>query len=317
MLWVKKGAEVTRYQFPLTLAFATTIHKVQGLTLDSIVVDMEGSSRFNSGQAYVAFSRVKTLDGLYLLGFNPLSIKASEKVKDEMSRLQNELIDANNLELVHHSPCNETTIAFLNVRSIMAKVEDIKVDTILQNASILAFCETWLAPNQESPFIRQGHTIFRCDRNFDNTHGGVLLSVPQIMCPENTFKINRPGIEILANSVTLTNQLLIQIVLIYRSPNVPLRDLLQAMIDLLNSIDCFLPTIIIGDINEDVLDDTSNVFVTFMNENSYEQMVKSPTTDRGSLIDHVYCNNILGNIITNVSDCYYSDHDIVLCTVPS
>ena len=311
----KKGAEVTRYQFPLTLAFATTIHKVQGLTLDQIVVDMEGSSHFNPGQAYVAFSRVKTLDGLYLIGFNHLSIKASEKVKEEMSRLQNQLIDPNNL--VHHIPCTETTIAFLNVRSINAKLEDIKVDTILENACILGFCETWLAPNQESPFIRQGHTIIRCDRIFDNSHGGVMLSMPQFMCPRNTLKTNRPGIEILANTVTLTNHLTIQIVLIYRSPNIPLRNLIQAMMDLLNSIDFSLPTVIIGDINEDLLDDTANVFLTFMNENSYHQVVRNPTTDRGSMIDHVYCNNILGNIFTKVNDCYYSDHDIVLCTIPS
>lgn len=45
----KHGAEITRLQFPLTLSWATTIHKVQRLTLDKIVVDMRGS-RFNAGQ---------------------------------------------------------------------------------------------------------------------------------------------------------------------------------------------------------------------------------------------------------------------------
>ena len=83
----KRGSEITHVQFPLTLAWATTLHKVQGLTLDEIVVDMKGG-RFSPGQAYVAFSRVKKLEGLHILNFNPNAIKASPYIKVEMDRLK-------------------------------------------------------------------------------------------------------------------------------------------------------------------------------------------------------------------------------------
>ena len=52
-------------QFPLKLGWAVTIHKAQGLTLDSCSVDL-GEGAFATGQAYVALSRCKTLDSLNL-----------------------------------------------------------------------------------------------------------------------------------------------------------------------------------------------------------------------------------------------------------
>lgn len=67
------------WQVPLKLAWATTVHKSQGLTLDCVTFQMDRSV-FETGQAYVALSRVKTVDGLSLTSFDPSVIVANEKV---------------------------------------------------------------------------------------------------------------------------------------------------------------------------------------------------------------------------------------------
>lgn len=68
-------------QVPLILAWALTIHKSQGATMDAAEIDV-GSGIFECGQTYVALSRVKSLDGLYLTSFDATRIRINKKVKE-------------------------------------------------------------------------------------------------------------------------------------------------------------------------------------------------------------------------------------------
>jgi len=69
-------AEITQY--PLRLAWAITVHKSQGMSLDTVSVDL--SKCFEPGMGYVALSRVRTLSGLNILGMNEMAHKVNPQV---------------------------------------------------------------------------------------------------------------------------------------------------------------------------------------------------------------------------------------------
>ena len=82
-----KKLYVHRKQFPLILAFAVTVHKCQGLSLDCAIMDL-GEQVFADGMAYVALSRVKRLENLYLIAFKEEAIKVSKQSLNEVNRLR-------------------------------------------------------------------------------------------------------------------------------------------------------------------------------------------------------------------------------------
>lgn len=78
--WVSENySNIAVGQIPLILAWAITIHKIQGATLKTAEIDV-GKTIFESGQTYVALSRIESLDGLYLSNFDPNKIKTNELV---------------------------------------------------------------------------------------------------------------------------------------------------------------------------------------------------------------------------------------------
>jgi ATP-dependent DNA helicase PIF1 len=133
-------------QVPLILSWALTIHKSQGATLDAAEIDV-GSGIFECGQTYVALSRVKSLDGLYLTSFDAKRIRINKKVKEfyESLRLYHESKETNQEIYIPLVIAEEVQVAiptnaiddystlanaFVKYEYIDADVEHIKDNTI-------------------------------------------------------------------------------------------------------------------------------------------------------------------------------------------
>ncbi|KAJ8048785.1 ATP-dependent DNA helicase PIF1 [Holothuria leucospilota] len=126
----RKSVKMSRKQFPLTLAWACKIHKVQGMTMPSTVVSMTG--RFMPGHAYVACSRVTSFYGLYIVHFNPKKIKANDQVREETSRLQNCTLEIPPCDPISYQSPEILSVASLNIRSY-AKYQN---ELMLPNISV-------------------------------------------------------------------------------------------------------------------------------------------------------------------------------------
>jgi ATP-dependent exoDNAse (exonuclease V) alpha subunit len=169
--------EIQRIQFPIALFWACTVHKVQGLTLQNVVVsrNLNKQRSFNYGQIYVALSRAISLQGLHIWGqIESRHIKANPKVHEECERLRSSA-SVSTPFMQHDCSCRSVlTLSLLNVRSLRKHSKDIRFHLQLFKSDILALTETQLLPNDSDKEITENlkpFKIYRQDHITDKYSG--------------------------------------------------------------------------------------------------------------------------------------------------
>ena len=313
------SVNVIRKQFPLVLSWAVTIHKVQGMTMDSIVVDMSSDKgRYMNGQAYVAFSRVRTYDGLHIINYNRHQIRVSHQVRKEMDRLRKEKrLPAVPEALIWSIADDCVKLVHVNIQGVASKsrtkILDLHYDKEIQNVEIACLTETHYTSDNcvsvKDIWLGRNGFVYRKDR-IGRKGGGVLVVVDE---KYRSQKIpSNSNLEAIAVEVYCPSKVVI--ICMYISPSLSKSHVIEEINKFISDVSCQRDKIIIvGDFNEDLLDaQGGNLISEFFFTMGFKQHVSKPTTDYGSALDHIYSRRIK-DIVVDVQDTYYSDHDRVFC----
>ena len=303
----KASCQANRRQFSLTLAWAVTIHKCQGLTLDEIVVDMTPKKgQYTSGQVYVTFSRVRELNKLHIINYTCEQIHVSEHVAAEMNRLRGKPVPS--IPEIH-VPVNPSCVSILhiNVGGLKAKIEDVRQEHLFQKVDIISLNEMHLPHNAsvscELLGVSNDFMIF--NRSCNENGRGIALLVRKKLCPKQLHV--SCSSEIVA--AKMSNPFDFVLICVYSPPAKYICDFSK---DLCSLVDCLntVPLCIVGDFNEDILVNNNGYCYTKLRNLNLNQVVNTSMHDSGTLIDHMYISSHL-MCESTVADCYFSDHDFI------
>ncbi len=115
--------KATILQIPLRLAWAITVHKSQGMTLDMAVMDL--SDAFVRWQWYVALSRVRSLSGLILRGYNPTALQIDPRVReyDEILRATSTAVIERLSQITNSEKETKVELAIKKLGGILQKID--------------------------------------------------------------------------------------------------------------------------------------------------------------------------------------------------
>ena len=309
-----------RIQFPLKPAAAKTVHKAQGATVDKVVVDLsQKTTRKVPHIHYVALSRVKKLDDLYILNLNQAAYALDERVTSEMQRLRTEaVLELCYIPLYKIDPC-KIKIAFNNARSLHKHLKEIEAEPNVLAADVIGFAETRLCQrDKDTDFNLTGFALIRLDEtgspdSVHRPHHGLALYIKTCYEVQKLVKLCCSSFEFIAVSLVSGQKGYFQVAVLYKYPKSSLTDFkMDISCHLRPLIDIKTKFVLLGDFNISV--DSSHCIDYIERLFSCKQHIQQSTHDSGSVLDLVFSNC---NGFCDIIDTYWTDHKLIYCAIDS
>ena len=291
---------MTAIQFPLKLAFACTAHKMQGTTItkpEPLIIDLKSVKE--PAQAYVMMSRVQSLQQLFILNeFRSDKIYPSREATIELARLNQ--IAGNDADRDKRS---RTIVVSMNIRSLKKHHQDLLAD-FLSGALVIALQETWCEPETDN----QQYALPGYNMHFESRGKGKGI----VTYFKHGFHISKT-INTELYQITKVTGKEFDVINVYCSSRANKRQLFEDLCALLDEKFC----LIVGDFNDNYLQQPKPKFVQHMIAQNNPQLVRVATHLEGGILDHVYVHNAQWPLEIDVNFRYYSDHAAILVIKPS
>jgi len=302
------GATASVLQFPVKGAAAMSSHKIQGQTVgnpNALIVDV--TSVHQPGMAYVMFSRVQSIEQLYIVDkIDTEKITVNDKVIKEAKRMHRISMNQNPCEWMNPETPGLKVCSF-NTCSLRKHMEDIRTDPVLMQSDILFVQETWLEEEEEE---EERYQLDGYQAHFTSPGRGkgiatyIKKGLRSIM---DISKFGEPNFQL-----AKVNMKTMDVIAVYRSRDEPLSQLTQ---HLRQFIDPEKDTLVMGDVN--ICATKTNDLGNYLQQEGFRQLVSLPTHIGGGVIDQAHHRPSANQTKVSVTTCshYFSDHDSVTCIV--
>ena len=248
-------------------------------------------------------------------------VKVNTKALQEIRRMKKEsLFSSLQSTIPNLNSDSYFKLQCININSLSAHEMPFLKDSIVPSSHITALTETWMHNKKQEPAIPSFNIVRKDNKTTNRTTGGLLTYYHHDLhlLDHRSANVLNTEHQILIFSPRLDPSVRFSYLLLYHNPRIPLQTFLAELETIIQALPQGLPSVICGDfnINSLAVGDAPELLSQLVSYYGYKQCITTSTHRKGGLLDNIYVNFPLDDLITDIQPKYYTDHFLISAAFP-